>query len=119
MDKNPFRAGWVEVDWTACFFRGFYLSSVVVFNSLRNFYIMIDLSSAPRDARLRIIEIEGGHGVRRRLMALGLHKNDYVKLDSKSILGGPILIRNLNSDTSIAVGREIARSIIVEIVDKE
>ena len=80
---------------------------------------MIDLLSAPQYARLRIKEIEGGHGVRRRLMALGLHKNDLVELDSKSILGGPIVIRNLSTDTSVAVGRGIARSILVEIVEKE
>jgi Fe2+ transport system protein FeoA len=80
---------------------------------------MIDLFSAPRDARLRVIEIAGGHGVRRRLMALGLHKNDFVELDSKSIFGGPIVIRNLSSDTSVAVGRGIACRIMVEVVEKE
>jgi len=80
---------------------------------------MIDLMSAPQGHSLRIKEIEGGHGVRRRLMALGLHKNDLVELDSKSIFGGPILIRNLTSDTSVAVGRGIARNILVEIVDEE
>jgi Fe2+ transport system protein FeoA len=80
---------------------------------------MIDLLSAPRDACLRIKEIEGGHGVRRRLMALGLHKNDLVELDSKSFLGGPVVIRHLSSDTSVAVGRGIARNILVEIVDEE
>jgi Fe2+ transport system protein FeoA len=52
-------------------------------------------------------------------MALGLHKNDLVELDSKSILGGPIVIRNLTTDASVAVGRGIARSIMVEIVDQE
>jgi len=80
---------------------------------------MIDLLSAPQDASLRIKEIEGGHGVRRRLMALGLHKNDLVELDSKSILGGPIVIRNLSTDTSVALGRGIARNILVEVVDKK
>ena len=80
---------------------------------------MIDLMSASQGVCLRIKEIAGGHGIRRRLMALGLHKNDLVELDSKSILGGPILIHNLTSDTSVAVGRGIARNILVEIVDEE
>ena len=79
---------------------------------------MIDLLSAPQNTSLRIKEIEGGHGVRRRLMALGLHKNDLVELDSKSILGGPIVVRNLTTDTSVALGRGIARNILVEVVDK-
>ncbi len=80
---------------------------------------MMTLMNAPRDARLRIVEIEGGHGVRRRLMFLGLHKNDVVEMDSKSIFGGPILIRNLRTDTSVALGRGIARNIMVEIVDQK
>lgn len=78
---------------------------------------MIDITSAPRNARLRILEISGGHGVRRRLMSLGLHKDDLIEVDSRSILGGPILIRNLSSDTSVAVGRGIARRIMVEVVE--
>jgi Fe2+ transport system protein FeoA len=79
---------------------------------------MIKLTSAPKNSRFRIIEIEGGHGLRRRLMSLGLHKNDLIEVDSRSILGGPILIRNLNSDTSVAVGRGIANKIMVEVVEK-
>lgn len=79
----------------------------------------MSLTSAPRDARLKIIAIEGGHGVRRRLFSLGLHKSDLIEVDSKSILRGPIVIRNLSSDTSVAVGRGIAHDIMVEIVDSE
>jgi Fe2+ transport system protein FeoA len=92
---------------------------VVDFKIIRNFYIMIDLFSAPQAARLRIIAIEGGHGIRRRLMSMGLHKNDLVEIDSRSILGGPVLIRNLSSDTSVAVGRGIAHNIMVEVVDRK
>ena len=80
---------------------------------------MMNLSSAPRDTQLRIVDFSGGQGVHRRLMALGLHKNDIVEMDSKSILGGPILIKDLTSDTSVAVGRGIARSIMVEIVGEK
>jgi len=79
---------------------------------------MMSLSQAPQDARLKIIEFQGGHGLRRRLMALGLHKNDIIQLDSRSILRGPVLVRNLNSDTSLALGRGIANKIIVEVLDQ-
>lgn len=79
---------------------------------------MLSLLKAPRDKALKILEIQGGHGLRRRLMALGLHKNDIVELDSRSILGGPILIRNLTTDTSLALGRGIANKIIVDVVDE-
>ncbi len=80
---------------------------------------MISLTSAPREKQLRIVEIVGGHGQRRRLFSLGIHKHDIIELDSKGILKGPLLVRNLTSDTSIALGRGIAQNIMVEIVDKE
>ncbi len=77
---------------------------------------MINLTEAPFDKQLRIVAIEGGHGVRRRLLALGFHKNHIIELDSRSILRGPILVRDLSSDTSVALGRGIAQKIMVEIV---
>ncbi len=77
---------------------------------------MISLASAPYDKQLKIVDIQGGHGVRRRLLSLGFHKNDIIELDSRSILGGPILVRDLTSDTSVALGRGIAQKIMVEIV---
>jgi len=79
---------------------------------------MISLIDAPRDVPLRIVDILGGHGVRRRLFALGFHKDDIIELDSKSILGGPILVKNLTSDVSVALGRGVAQKIMVEAVDQ-
>jgi Fe2+ transport system protein FeoA len=80
---------------------------------------MMNLAQAPPDTPLKIVEIFGGHGVRRRLFALGFHKNDLIELDSQSIFRGPILVRNLTSDNSIALGRGIAQRIMVEIVDEK
>ena len=80
---------------------------------------MISLAHAPCDKQLRIINILGGHGVRRRLLSLGFHKNDIIELDSRSILGGPVLVRDLTSDTSVALGRGIAQKILVEVVDEK
>ena len=79
---------------------------------------MISLIEAPQDTPLRIVKIFGFHGVRRRLFALGFHINDIIELDSQSIFRGPILVRNLTLDTSVALGRGIARKIMVEIVDE-
>ena len=62
--------------------------------------------------------ISGGHGVRRRLLSLGLHINDIIELDSHGVFGGAILIKDLSSDTSVALGRGVASKIMVEIVDK-
>lgn len=74
--------------------------------------------NAPRDKQLKILEFTGGHRVRRRLLSLGLHKNDMIELDSRGVMGGAILIKDLTSDTSVALGRGIASKIMVEIVDK-
>lgn len=77
---------------------------------------MISLVRAPHDTPLKIVDIKGGHGVRRRLLALGFHKNHIIELDSRSILRGPLLVKDITSDTSVALGRGIAQKIIVEIV---
>lgn len=78
---------------------------------------MISLADAPKNKQLKIIDFYGGHGLRKRLMSLGLHKSDVIELDSRSIFGGPLLIRDMTSDTSVALGRGIAKKIMVEIVD--
>jgi Fe2+ transport system protein FeoA len=80
---------------------------------------MMSLIQAPHDTPLRIVDILGGHGVRRRLFALGFHKNDLIELDSQSLFRGPILVRNLTLDTSVALGRGVAQKIVVEIVDEK
>jgi Fe2+ transport system protein FeoA len=81
---------------------------------------MIRLTDAPTDKQLKIISIEGGHGIHRKLLSLGFHKDDIIELESRSILRGPILVRGLTSDTSVALGRGIAQNIMVEIVgDKQ
>ncbi len=79
---------------------------------------MISLIQAPSDTPLRIAGVFGGHGVRRRLLALGFHKSDIIELDSRCILRGPVLIKNLTSDTSVALGRGIAQKILVELIDE-
>jgi Fe2+ transport system protein FeoA len=81
---------------------------------------MISLTDAPANKRLKIINISGGHGIHRKLLSLGFHKNDIIELNSKSILKGPILIKDVSSGMSVALGRGIAQKIMVEIVgDKE
>lgn len=73
------------------------------------------LIDAPRATKLKIIDIEGGEGFRRRLMALGFHKNDLVELDSQAIWRGPVVVRNLRSDSRVALGRGVAQRIVVAI----
>ncbi len=77
----------------------------------------MSLVQAPSDTPLKIKDILGGHGVRRRLIALGFHKDDMIELDSRAILRGPILVKNLTADTSVALGRGVAQKIMVEIIE--
>jgi len=78
---------------------------------------VISLIQAPPDTPLKIVDILGGHGVRRRLMAMGFHKNAIIELDSQAIFRGPVLVKNLTSDTSVALGRGVAQKIMVEIIE--
>ena len=78
---------------------------------------VISLIQAPPDTPLKIVDILGGHGVRRRLMAMGFHKNAIIELDSQAIFRGPVIVKNLTSDTSVALGRGVAQKIMVEIIE--
>jgi Fe2+ transport system protein FeoA len=76
----------------------------------------MNLLEAPHGTTLRITDLAGGEGVRRRLMALGFHKGDLVQLDGRAIFRGPLLVRNCTSDTTVALGRGVAQKVLVEPV---
>jgi Fe2+ transport system protein FeoA len=76
----------------------------------------MNLLDAPHNTPLRIVDLAGGEGVRRRLMSMGFHKDDLVELDGRAILRGPLLVRNCTSDTTVALGRGVAQKVIVEPV---
>ncbi len=78
---------------------------------------LIRLIEAPQGRPLRIVNIIGGHGIRRRLRALGFHPGDLIERNSDALFGGPILVKNLSTEVSVAVGRGIAQKIMVEVVD--
>lgn len=72
------------------------------------------LLDVPHGRNFRILEIKGGPGLHRRLLALGFHRGDLISLDGEALMGGPVLVRNLTTDTRVALGRGIARKIMVE-----
>jgi Fe2+ transport system protein FeoA len=80
---------------------------------------LIRLTEAPRGRRLRIADVQGGETIRRRLFCLGFHKDDLIEVDAKGIFRGPLLIKNLRADTSVALGRGVAHKIMVAIVADE
>jgi Fe2+ transport system protein FeoA len=77
----------------------------------------MSLLEAPLRVRLKVIDIAGGEGVRRKLFSLGFHKDDEIECQAQGILGGPVIIKNIRSGVTAAVGRGIARKILVEAVD--
>jgi Fe2+ transport system protein FeoA len=66
---------------------------------------------------VRIVSIEGGHLVRQRLFALGFHIGDVVTVQGRGAFHGPFLVTNLSTGTCLAIGRGIARKILVEDAD--
>lgn len=76
----------------------------------------MNLLDAPHNTPLRIVDVAGGESVRRRLMAMGFHKDDLVELDGRAILRGPLLVRNCTSDTTVALGRGVAQKVLVKLV---
>ena len=74
----------------------------------------MSLDQALPGRALRVVAVQGAEGVRRRLLALGFHVGAVVEVNARGILRGPLLIKNLTSDTSLALGRSVARKIQVE-----
>jgi Fe2+ transport system protein FeoA len=77
------------------------------------------LTEAPLNTPLRIVGVLGGEGVRRRLLALGFHRNDLIQLESQAILSGPLLVRNLTCDIRVALGRGVAQKVLIERGDEQ
>ncbi len=78
---------------------------------------MINLLDAPKDKLLRIVAVYGPEGSRRRLLSLGLRTGILVELSSQAPFGGPILIKDKERGTCVALGRGVARRIQVDVVD--
>jgi len=79
---------------------------------------IIPLIEAPFNVPLKIIEITGGVGVRRRLLTMGFNRGDVLELDSRAILNGPLIVRNVTHGTRTAIGRGVAFRILVFRADE-
>ncbi len=61
-----------------------------------------------------IVSIEGGHGFRNRILSMGLHPGDRVKVVRASPFRGPLLIEHLDQGFCLALGRGMAAKVLVE-----
>lgn len=74
----------------------------------------INLSEAPAEKTLKVLEINAGSDVKKRLSVMGLHINDSL-IKQTWAKWGPILVQNeSNSNSKVAIGRGLADKIIVE-----
>lgn len=71
------------------------------------------LSDAPAEQTLRVIQVLGGCQRTRRLLEIGLYPGAEVEV-IHSGQAGPVIVKM--GETRLAVGRNVARSVIVEIL---
>jgi ferrous iron transport protein A len=62
--------------------------------------------------KAKVIDIQGGAGIRQRLSQMGIHSGDIVTMLRYGALRGPLLIEIHGSQ--VALGRGIASKIVVE-----
>jgi len=72
----------------------------------------IDLTQMRRGERGKVVDIQGGWGLLRKLEALGIKPGKEIVKVSSQLMRGPITIRVGN--TQVAIGFGMARRIIVE-----
>jgi len=73
------------------------------------------LDQVDENRKARVIDIQGGRGIRRRLGQMGIHPGDIVMVLRYGALAGPILIQV--HGFQVALGSGIASRILVEEVD--
>ncbi len=75
---------------------------------------MLTLDGVKEGEKIKIREIIGGRGMRQRLCELGVIPGSTVEVIKNALFGGPILLKTDGGE--VAVGRGIAKRIIVEAV---
>ncbi len=74
----------------------------------------VSLLDAPPGVFVRVAGVEGGETLHRRLLSMGFHKGDVVRVESRALFRGPLLVRKRDGDCRVALGRGVARKILVE-----
>ena len=76
---------------------------------------MTSLDRIEENRKARVVDIQGGWGIRGRLGQMGIHPGDILTVRRFGALRGPILIEV--HGFQVALGRGIARRILVEGVE--
>jgi ferrous iron transport protein A len=73
---------------------------------------MTPLDRVEENRQVRVVDIQGGWGIRRRLGQMGIHPGDAITVVRYGAFQGPILIQVHGSQ--VALGRGIASRILVK-----
>ena len=65
----------------------------------------------------RIVEINGGYGLARKLDALGIRTGNEITKISKQLMRGPVLLQHKN--TQVALGFGMASRVFVEVKEED
>lgn len=74
---------------------------------------VVTLNEPPVGQRLRLVGVEGGEQLRRRLLALGLSVGDEVEVVHRRN-GGVVLARDGNR---VALGNGVAQKVLAEVIE--
>ncbi|OGS44913.1 MAG: hypothetical protein A2539_04355 [Elusimicrobia bacterium RIFOXYD2_FULL_34_15] len=77
--------------------------------------MIISLPNLAENKTAKVIKIEGGHGIQKKLETLGIRNDVKIKKMSSSAYSGPIIVNV--GQTKIAIGKGIANKIIVEVTE--
>lgn len=72
------------------------------------------LLNIPCNQRAKVISIEGGRGLQRRLQVMGIRKHQTIRVLCRQPLRGPLTIEA--GGTQMTIGRGMAQKILVEVV---
>lgn len=75
--------------------------------------MIIRLSELTNGKKAKIVSLNGGHGLRRKLRNIGIREGKLVKLITSQPIGGPIVI-DIEGE-QVAIGRGMARKIMIEV----
>jgi ferrous iron transport protein A len=74
--------------------------------------MLIDLTRMKEGEKGKVVDIQGGWGLIRKLEALGIRIGTEIVKVSSQLMRGPIIVRVGN--TQVAIGFGMARKIIIE-----
>lgn len=72
------------------------------------------LFDAQNDKKLKIVDINSGIDIKRKLLSIGIHPEDsLIKLNYSN--WGAVMVQNLsNGSTMVALGKSLAKQIVVD-----